>query len=302
MRVGRWLVVVAALWSPLGMACINEPGTDRTGRRFMADDVVGNDLVRRLTSPRVENRYWVKEARRIAADARKNPSFESLSRLGIVLVHFGKHQQAARLFMTIEARYPGHHETAANLGTSLELMGLDAVALRWIRIGIKRNVREHEGTEWLHARILEAKLGLQRDPQHLDSRSVAGVNFMASASPPLPVSYPSGNDGRPVTPYELNRAFHYQLQERLQFVKPKDAVVANLLEDWATLNLTGGPIENALALYPLARRYGAPETALGLARRRAARSILTESGDGPSGEGDCPICWPEEAPPPPPRG
>lgn len=299
MLAGKWLAVVVALWSPVASACINEPGTDRTGRRFIADDRVGDALVRQITSQRVESSHWVKDARRIAAEARKSPSFESLSRLGIVLVHFGDYQQAARLFMKIEARYPGRHETAANLGTALELMGLDEVALRWIRIGIRRNVREHEGTEWLHARILEAKVALRHDPHHLEHSSVAGLRFAATASPPLPVSYPPGNDGRPVTPYELNQAFHYQLQERLQFVKPKDAMVANLLDDWATLNLAGGPVENAMALYPLAWRYGAPKSALSVARVREARRILSEGGGGTSVEGDCPICWPEEPAPPP---
>ena len=62
------------------------------------------------------------------------------------------------MFLALERRYPGHHETAANLGTALELAGHDAPALQWIRIGIRRNADEHYGSEWLHVRILEAKI------------------------------------------------------------------------------------------------------------------------------------------------
>jgi hypothetical protein len=52
---------------------------------------------------------------------------------------------------------------AANLGTALELLGNKEEALHWIREGIRRNPQSHEGTEWLHAKILEAKIAAQKD-------------------------------------------------------------------------------------------------------------------------------------------
>src|SRR5688572_21439130 len=140
-----------------------------------------------------------------------------------------------------------------------------------------------------------------RDPNYLKGRSVAGVSFESTLVPPLPATTPAGNNGRPVKPWELNQALNYQLYERTQFVRPKDPIVANLLLDWATLNLSGGPIENADALYDAAVAYGAPRDALMKNRQsyikrtlaQRTRQSWTRAGD------TCAICQP---PPPPSEG
>lgn len=297
-----WLLA-ALLVSPSVLACINTIGTDRSGHRFMPGWYAGDELVEHLT--RTGNTHYRKfldeDSLRLAKAVRDKPDFGNHNDLGVNLIRQGRMVEAIRLFVAIEKRFPGRHETAANLGTALELVGSDDIALQWIRVGIQRNAAEHEGTEWLHARILEAKIALKRDPRYLDTRSVAGVRFDSALLPALPATYPPGNDGRPVSPHALDKAFNYQLHERMLFVKPKDAVVANLLMDWATLNLAGGPVESAQALYPLAERYGAPRTPLVTARLAEIRRILASAKrrrNGPLGR--CLICEPIVEPPPPP--
>lgn len=299
-----WWLLVAMLASPSVLACVNTIGTDRSGHRFMPGWYAGDELVEHLTwTSRKRYRAFLDEdSVRLANAVRAQPDFENHNDLGANLIRQGRMVEAIRLFVAIEKRFPGRPETAANLGTALELVGSDDVALRWIRIGIQRNAAEHEGTEWLHARILEAKIALKRDPRYLETRSVAGVRFDNAVLPALPAVYPTGNDGRPVSAYALNMALSYQLHERMMFVKPKDAVVANLLTDWATLNLAGGPVENAEALYPLAERYGAQRTPLVAARLAEIRKLLASAKRRPDGpEGRCPICEPLPPPPPPPR-
>ena len=313
----RWGWGVCLWLSSLpAMACLNAPATrDHDGRWFETYDFSGDRLVTDMTRPMGEGE-WLIRRERIVKQARAVPDFDNLTDLGVLLVYLGDLPSAVRLFLEIERLHPGRHETAANLGTALELMGRDATALRWIRIGIRRDAHEHAGTEWLHARILEAKLALAEDPHALDGRSGAGVRFAEDVVPPLPAAYPDGNDGRPVAPHELERAFRYQLRERLPFVPPKDPVVANLLTDWATLNLAGGPIENADAFYRLAIRYGARRTPLMRARQRyVAKTMAASKRNPPPGLGHCPICpplksharmppqverKPGEPPPPPP--
>lgn len=291
--------LAALLWAPLASACINSSGTDHQGRDFIPVYYTGEQLRDAITAPR-HQRYWLQSKDEVIADARREPSFKHLTDLGVLLIHQGKYADAARLFVAMEGIFPGRYQTAANLGTTLELMGRDRPALRWIRIGMRRNASAHRGTEWLHARILEAKLALATDPKALDGRSVAGVAFEPVTVPPLPVAYPPGNDDKPVKPHELQDAFHYQLSERLQFVKPKDAVVANLLEDWATLNLAGGPVENTVVLYPLAWRYGASRTALSEARLREAKRAMVKRKTAGHETGYCTICPPLDPPEPPP--
>ena len=299
MRTKTLVVIVLLSVMPTANACINTVGTDHQGRRFWPNDYVGKDVVDGFTKPHAQ-RYWLKQASYVIKQARTKPDFENLTDLGIVLVYQGQFALAVRHFLTLEQRFPGHHETAANLGTALELAGHDAVALKWIGIGIQRNRQEHFGSEWLHTRILETKIALAKDPHYLKGRSIAGVVFERALVPALPSAMPSGNDGKPVKPWELNSALAYQLHERTGFVRPTDPAVANLLLDWATLNLAGGPIETADAVYDLAVTYGAERDALMRNRQSYIKRVLSQAGKAKANGGACRICAPMPPPPPPP--
>jgi hypothetical protein len=272
-------------------ACINAIGTDHQGRHFDANDEVGEQLEVRLTSGAVRADY-LRRARTIVSDAKTAPDLEHLTELAILLMYQGQHARAVQLLLSLERRWPGRHETAANLGTALELEGHDAPALAWIRLGIQRNPAEHFGTEWLHARILQSKLAAVQDPARLTRQSIAGLRFDDATLPPLPTTLPAGNDGRPVSAYDLHYAFAYQLGERMQFVAPKDLVVANLLSDWAALNMAGGPMENVVVLYALAGRYGATRTDAMARREAEAHRVLKAARGSERHGGQCVICVP----------
>lgn len=273
-------------------ACINVVGTDHTGRKFNPGGYAGAELSEMLTQPQ-DKRYWSLHANHIIAKAVQRPNYATLTELGVLLVFQGQYTRAVNHFLMLERRYPGRYETATNLGTALELSGHDEPALRWIRIGIQRNPESHGGSEWLHVRILDAKIAAARDPAYLASHSIAGVTFAPVRVPPVPQSMPAGNNGAPVLPWELDNALANQLLERVQFVSPKDPVVANLLLDWATLNLAGGPIESADVLYDLAVRYGAPRDALMRERQAFVRATLrTAPKIGESNDYRCAICQP----------
>lgn len=303
MNTLRLLAALALLsLAPAAPACINTVGTDYTGRKFYPNWYIGEELTSGMRPRKLErDDYWV---RHTIEKALKSPGFETLNDLGVVLIRQGKYPRAIEHFLTVERLFPGHAQTAANLGTVLELSGHDRVALRWIRIGMKRDPDEHYRTEWLHARILEAKIAMAADPNHLQGRSIAGVGFSNDVVPPLPTKLPAGNDGRPVVPWQLDRALSYQLSERTTFVAAPDPVVANLLMDWATLNLAGGPVENAAALYDLAVRYGAPRDALMDRRQAHVREVLAKANKEPKpADIACGICEPmPELPPIPPKG
>lgn len=290
MRFRMFFAAALLLVASAADACINTVGTDHAGHRFYVDWYTGEDMSREL-SEQPRRQYVLENALSTVKHAREQPNFENLTNLGVLLLYQGQYGRAIRHFLVIERRFPGRHETAANLGTALELAGHDAIALRWIRIGIQRNRDEHWGSEWLHVRILEAKLALAKDPDYLKDRSVAGVVFEKTLVPPLPLAMPRGNDGKPVEPWELDRSLSYQLHERTQFVKPQDPIVANLLLDWATLNLSGGPIENADALYTLAVRYGAKRDDLMRNRHEYIARTLAQA-DRDASDIRCAICQP----------
>ncbi|WP_457096687.1 tetratricopeptide repeat protein [Lysobacter sp. P5_B9] len=290
----KWLFGAALLLCfNSAVGCVNTVGTGHDGRRFRPDGPMGEELAASINNP-APGHYVLADAKDIIARASTKRDFGALTDLGVLLIYQGQYAQAIRLFLTIERRFPGHPETAANLGTTLELAGHDATALQWIRIGIQRNAEEHDGTEWLHARILEAKLAAAKDPTYLDRHSVAGVTFEDVLVPAIPGDLPAGNSGKPVKPWELNIAFAYQLQERTGFVKPRDPIVANLLRDWATLNLAGGPVESADVLYDFALTYGAKPDALMRNRQAYIKRVLAQAGDAePEDDATCAICWRE---------
>lgn len=289
---------LALLASQQVAACVNAFGTDMEGRRFHAFGQTGDDLAAMLTSGAARS-YWVKDAYRYKDRAINAPSYENATDYAVSLLYQGHIVPAMRLFLKLEQLYPGRPQTAANLGTALELAGQDVVALKWIRIGMRRDVDEHRGTEWLHARILEAKIA-DAAGRWDRKRSIAGIAFTPALLPSLPTAMPAGNDGNPVAPHELDRAFRYQLGERMQFVRPKDWVVGNLLSDWATLNLAGGPIENAKVLHGLALRYGEAQTLLWAKRTAHVDRVLSKARDAGWSNDDygCPIC---DRPRPPPE-
>ena len=288
-------MLVAMACAPAAHACVNSIGTDHAGRRFHADWYIGEDMADSMAK-RYKRDSRLSSASSTIDKARAQPDFENMTNLGVVLLYQEQYTEAARLFLSIERLFPGHYETAANLGTALELMGKNEAALRWIRIGIARNQDEHLRTEWLHARILETKISLAKNPGFLKDHSVAGVRFDTTVIPALPTDLPGGNDGKPVKPWALNQALSYQLFERTQFVGPKDPVVANLLLDWATLNLAGGPIENADVLYKLAITYGANDDALMKERRAFIRRTLAKTKANDPYELRCAICEPPSQP------
>lgn len=291
------LALAITVSSP-AFACINSFGTDKHGHQFDSMDYTGEDLAEMLTSKRNRS-YWVTNAGNYGKAAIEQPSYENATNLGVSLIYREQYAAAIRLFLRLERIYPGRPQTAANLGTALELAGQDAVALKWIRLGIRRDRGEHEGTEWLHARILQAKIA-NAEGRWDRKRSIAGVAYAEEPIPAIPKAMPAGNDGKPVKPHELDRAFRYQLNERMKFVAPKDWVVANLLMDWATLNLAGGPVENAKVLHGLARRYGQPATVLWSQRLARIDRILAKPEAATPSEGGCAICAPPPLPPPPP--
>lgn len=151
--------------------------------------------------------------------------------LATSLAHTGEAAEAVTLLEQVEAEKPGLYATASNLGTAYELAGNDEKALEWIRKGIERNPDAHEGTEWLHVKILEAKLALESDPKWLDSHSIIDPGKDVGASGLSAV----GNRGEKLSTEQIKKAVIYQLHERLQFVKPPDAVVGTLLLDLTML-------------------------------------------------------------------
>jgi hypothetical protein len=195
---------------------------------------------------------------------------ENTNDLAFARILAGRYDEAVELLREAETKAPGKSaKVAANLGTALELKGgADEDALYWIREGIKRDANEHEGSEWLHVRILEAKIALAKDPQWLEKNRVLGLDFGPDEVPVAPAILPIDSEGKLKGVDELLDDIGYQLEERMKFVKPPDPIAGDLAAsagDLVYAGSDGSPVRH----YELALRYGAPRA--DLLRKRIAR-------------------------------
>lgn len=217
----------------------------------------------------------VEEIAKLEAAYRKEPNLQHTNDLAVGRLLTGRHSEAISLLNEAEKRFPGQAMVAANLGTAYELSGNDAEALRWIREGVRRDPQEHEGTEWLHVEILEAKIALSRDPEWLKKNTVLGLNFGDAEVPVMPAMLPQNEKGEARTPAEIGRAISYQMYERTKFVPPPNAVIADLYAARGDLSYAmGRPTRYADSIgypadnYDEALKYGAARQALVLQRKQ----------------------------------
>ncbi len=266
---------VSLLCAAPAFPCIWSYGTNLHGKKLEVNGAGGIDLV---VSVLGQSSYidWKQQRRMYAERAAHTSDYTVRNDYAVSLLHVGETREAIRILRDIEAQKPGLYATAVNLGTALELAGRNDEALHWIREGIRRNPSAHDGTEWLHARILEAKIGSERNAEWMANNSVLGVDFGRDPVPRQLVGWPTDNVGRKTTNKALQDALYYQLNERLQFVVPPDAAVANLFFDWGSIVMLTGTLETSQELYLQALRFGAPNAPLVRARLAHVQQLLAK--------------------------
>ncbi|HTU24534.1 MAG TPA: hypothetical protein VMF30_04000 [Pirellulales bacterium] len=236
--------------------------------RYMGSLVSGNEDF--PTDERLE------ELRLAAAEG----DYRAQSDYAVGLIRRGHARRAVGLLQAAEAEHPGEYIVAANLGTAYELVGDDERALQWIAEGLRRNPRSHNGSEWLHAKILQAKLETAKDPDWLRHHSIVGLNFGSGFYPVSPGETAVDLDGHGKTLKEVRAALEYQLRERLSLVGPPDMVVANLLFDLGNLLMIDQLPRHAKLVYHSADGYSESRVPLihsrFVASRFAWRDLPTE--------------------------
>ena len=219
---------------------------------------------------------WAARADALSADPAFATDPKKRNDYAVALIHLNRIPEAIPVLEEIEAKTPGEYLTAVNLGTAYERSGRNELALKWITEGIKRNPASHEGTEWLHARIIETKLALRKDPLWLKTHAVFDGGEALT-----------GNEARPVAPRpfvdgqgkarnadDVVKAINYQLGERTRFVKPPEPIVAELLFEYASIVALTKSVEQAMEAMRMAGEYGPARAGLYAARRSHFESLV----------------------------
>ncbi len=179
---------------------------------------------------------------------KRTNDLEDYSDYGAMLVYHGDYQVAKSVFQDIEKLRHSQYNTAANLGTVYELLGQNDSAYFWIKKAIAINPDSHNGSEWIHLRILDLKRRGNTNQQYLANHDILGLDFRDKQVPEsnLPLD----------SLHSIQRHLFDQLQERLSFVKPKEPIVAQLLFDLANLTMLTRDVETAAQEYIMAGEYG----------------------------------------------
>ena len=168
----------------------------------------------------------------------KSINFKSLSNYGLYLVQAGKVQEALILFEKLAELHPNEYSIISNLGTTYELSGQNEKALEYIKKGIKINPSSHKGSEWIHVKILEAKIALEKDPAYLEKHSVLNLNAQQKKS------------------QKVFDQLYIQLQERFPFSPAEqNPVMADLFVELGDYYFEIVSYEYAKAFYQIAKLY-----------------------------------------------
>jgi hypothetical protein len=172
-------------------------------------------------------------------------NLDYLSDKGIILIILKKYDQAIQLYLNIEKIQPNRYSTASNIGTAYELVGQNENALKWIEKAIEINPESHDNSEWLHAKILEAKINGE---EFYTTNFLLNTDFGSELTPKTTLSKHHL--------LKLSDVLFFQLNERMSFIKPKDKIVAQLLFDLGNTKFLLGHYFDAKADYKLAKEYG----------------------------------------------
>jgi len=250
-RMIRFGFLVLGLVPVCALACIQRYGTSVDGEYVRS--IGRRAILYYMTNAPSTDWKRDEEALRPWATA-TNASYQALSDYSACLLHLGRTREAIEILEPLVARFGGEYEINANLGTAYELDGQLEKALHFISRGIEINEGSHMGTEWLHVKILEAKIELAKNPDWLKTHSVLGYSFGDADVPVLPLALKG--DSKEHKARDLSEAIMYQLHERLQFVRPPDATVHDLLFDLGNVVAVNDVVENAIPIYEFALRVG----------------------------------------------
>lgn len=211
-------------------ACYNETHIMKNGKVSERSDpmAVFYDRPDQDAATTFLNRYDLKKVEQYSKDEQSD--------IAVNLAYLARYDEALSILERLVKKYPEDYNIAANLGTTYELTGRNELALRFIKKGMELNPDSHNGSEWVHVKILEAKLQLAKDPNWLATHRVlnTGVNFNSPQKAEL---------------FDQAEDAEYQLQERVPFTPFPDQLLANVFDELGDLYATQQSIELAYIAY-----------------------------------------------------
>lgn len=186
----------------------------------------------------------------------KDPSLNNGVDYSAALLHNDQADKALDLLLALNTQFPNTYQIATNLGTAYELMGDHHKALEWIKQGIALNPQSHWQSEWVHVKILQAKISSNGDDNWFQHNSVLGLPFREQGLFVNALHFPNNNHGQRASLQEMIDHVGRQLHERMILAPQNDPVVANLLFDLGHLMALEKAHEHGQDILKISQQYG----------------------------------------------
>ena len=242
------LLIFCFLLPKTGKCCINEY------RTLMDGSVIMTEV--RSAIPR--GKYNLDNKKELLDKLNRADSiYKSTNKLydysdyAVMLIYNGQLEKARDIFLIIERQKPNLYITAANLGTTYELLGKNDSAIYWLSRALIINPDSHNGSEWIHLKVLEAKKLSNGDNETLSNTDILHLGLGDEVIPKNPSTF----NGK-LNIVQVETQLYIQLVERMTFIKPKDPVVGRLLFDLGNVCAITKDLKSAIDIYQKAREYG----------------------------------------------
>lgn len=234
----KLLILLTLLISTGVLACINEYRTLLTGEVVYKQPING-----KIWTQEIDTFKLREKSNKLLSQYKATDSLEYLSDYAASLIYLKDYNKAKTIYEKIETKSPNLYTTASNLGTIYELIGKPKLALEWIKKSVTLNPDSHEGSEWIHIKILEFKINNSENYK----ASILELDFGNEALP---------TNGNNYDLRELSNHIWHQLRERSNFVKPKNKIVGNIYFDYGNIIAQTKDVQAALESYKAAKEYG----------------------------------------------
>ena len=192
----------------------------------------------------------------------KGPAdWEYLNELAVCDIFTGNYAAAKKKLFSAISIKGLNYRISANLGVLYELSGNTDSAYYYTKKAYELDHSSHNGSEWIHLKILEAEIKEARSPGWLGKHPILNADSALSVE-------------------ECNRMIYQldlQLHERMLLVKPRNIFVADLLVTLGRLNEAVYGYKSAVEPYRFAGEYDPRMTAR--CDSMAARAEIWSRGD-----------------------
>lgn len=216
------------------LACLNEHHVNKSGRTSIAEFSLGDlNFYKRHNTSRIEEElaYLQKAKMETPQDSLWNQNSFAVN-----YIKLGRLAEAEKILNSLLKKYPNDYSVIVNLGTLYELQGKNQKALEFIKKAIALNSDSHNGSEWVHVKVLEFKL------RKIPANRIPGEDILGIKS-----RKEIGD----------NIAWHvrFQLEERIPFTPSPDLGMAKILQEYGDYLADSVSIKAAYVMYEIGMDY-----------------------------------------------